>query len=91
MTFLLDVYQQPAWFLSALLIIVLWEVVWKGIGLWYAAKHNQRGWFIAILLINLVGLLPIIYLFWFKPKEKKVEAVEQVSVRRKSALKRSKR
>ncbi len=71
--------------LFALFLLGIWDLIWKGIGMWYAAKHQQRGWFIAILLLNLVGLLAIIYLLWFKPKEKTEEGVQQVSVRRRKA------
>jgi len=90
MDFLLSFYQQPVWFLLALLLFGLWDLIWKGIGLWHAAKHNQRGWFIALLFINLVGLLPIIYLIWFKPKES-VEKTEQVSVGKKGVKRHLKR
>ena len=90
MDFLLSFYQQPVWFLLALLLFGLWDLIWKGIGLWHAAKHNQRGWFIALLFINLVGLLPIIYLIWFKPKEAE-QKNEHVSVGKKGVKKRSKK
>lgn len=43
-------------------IIALWELAWKGIALWKAAHKNQTGWFIALLIINTAGLLPITYL-----------------------------
>ena len=34
-------------------------------------KDKQKGWYVAILLLNTAGLLPIIYLLWFKPKQKR--------------------
>lgn len=40
----------------------IWEVTWKGFALWKAAKNNHKYWFIPLLIINSVGLLPIIYL-----------------------------
>ncbi len=54
--------------LSTTWIIVLvlcgiWELVWKAIALWKAANHKQTGWFIAILIINSLGVLPIIYIY----------------------------
>ena len=90
MTILFNFYQQPLWFLFAFIIFVIWDLIWKGIGLWYAAKHHQKGWFIAMLLINLVGLLPIIYLIWFKPKEA-AEKTEHLSVGKKGVKRRVKR
>ena len=51
---------------SGLLLLVLWDLVWKGIGLWSAGQNNQKYWFIAILLFNTAGILPIIYLKFFQ-------------------------
>lgn len=44
-------------------ILVLWSVVWKGLALWHSANRGDKWWFIAILVINSVGILEIIYLF----------------------------
>lgn len=49
-----------------ILILVFWEMFWKGMALWYSSKKDQKIWFIAILVINSLGLLPIIYLVLFK-------------------------
>jgi hypothetical protein len=46
-------------------------MVWKGFALWRAGRHNQPYWFVAILLVNTVGLLEIIYLVWFQKKGRK--------------------
>ena len=45
-----------------LLIIVVAELLLKGLALWHAARNKHTGWFIVILLINSLGLLPLIYL-----------------------------
>ncbi len=43
----------------------------KGWALWRSAQNDQRGWFIAMMLINTIGLLELIYVFYFsKPKAK---------------------
>ena len=68
---LFNLYQQPGWMILALFVVSAWMIVWKGLGLWYAAKNKQKGWFIVLLIFNTLGLLPIIYLLWFKPKEVK--------------------
>lgn len=52
-------------------LLAIWEIVWKGLGLWTAAKNNQKYWFVAILVINSVGILPILYLYVFGGKKKK--------------------
>lgn len=46
--------------------LILWEIIWKGISLWKAGRNNQLPWFLAILILNTVGILPIIYLKFFQ-------------------------
>ncbi len=58
-----------------IIILVIWSIVWKGLALWKAASLRQKYWFIAILVINTVGILDIIYYF-FVSKNYKVEIVE---------------
>ncbi|OGH14280.1 MAG: hypothetical protein A2687_01490 [Candidatus Levybacteria bacterium RIFCSPHIGHO2_01_FULL_38_26] len=45
--------------------IFFWSIFWKGLALWHSAKFNQRNWFIAMLVVNIAGILEIIYLFRF--------------------------
>lgn len=51
-----------------ILVVVLWTVVLKGYSLWNAARAGQKWWFIALLVINTLGILEIIYLLWYRPK-----------------------
>lgn len=78
-------YQHPVNFLVLLVLLCIWELVWKGFGLWYSAQNKQKGWYIAMLLLNTAGLLPIIYLAGFKPKQKREAPLKQAtrSVRKK--------
>jgi len=62
--------QTNPQFLALILILALWEIFWKGIALWKAARESQRYWFIAILILNTVGILPILYIFVFKEGKK---------------------
>jgi hypothetical protein len=48
-----------------LYIVIIWSLIWKGIALWRAARLQQRNWFVAMLLLNTIGLLEIVYLFRF--------------------------
>ena len=50
-------------------VLALWALVWKGLALWASARGKQQGWFIALLIINTMGILEIIYLLFFKKKE----------------------
>lgn len=52
-----------------LALIFAWSIFWKGTALWKAAKGSQRNWFIALLIINTVGVLEIVYLFRFAQKK----------------------
>lgn len=57
-------------------IMLVWIFAWKGVALWKAAKKNDIGWYVGILVINLLGVLEILYIFFFserKRKEKKNE------------------
>ncbi|MFH1473242.1 MAG: DUF5652 family protein [bacterium] len=58
-----------------ILLVVLWSLVWKGLALWKSASLQQKYWFIAILVLNTLGILEIIYLF-FVAKKYKVEVIE---------------
>jgi len=57
-------------------LTIAWTLVWKGFALWRSAELRQKYWFIAILLINTLGILEIIYLF-LVVKNYKVEVVEK--------------
>lgn len=53
-------------FATILIILVIWSLIWKGIGLWFAARNYQKAWYIAILVLNTAGVLEIIYLLFFR-------------------------
>ena len=61
----------PPALLFLLIPIIIWEAVWKGIGLWKSARNNQMIWFLAILIINSAGIVPIVYLLFFQGKKGK--------------------
>lgn len=45
-----------------ILVIILWDGIWKLLALWRAARRNDSVWFILLAILNTVGILPIIYL-----------------------------
>ncbi len=49
-----------------LLAVAIWSLAWKGVALWFAARNYQKKWFIALLILNTLGLLEIAYLLWFR-------------------------
>ena len=63
---------SPIWVALA----VIWTLAWKGLALWRSAGLRQKYWFIALLIINTLGILEIIYLY-FVAKNYKVEIVDE--------------
>jgi len=53
-------------------LILLWILPWKGVALWKASKNNHKKWFVALLLVNTMAILEIIYIFFFS-KEKQLK------------------
>jgi hypothetical protein len=50
--------------------LVIWEFAWKGIAMWKAARNGDTPWFVILLVINTVGILPILYIYIFGKKAK---------------------
>ncbi len=44
---------------------MLWTLPWKGIALWRAAKNGQKKWFVALLVVNTLAILDIVYILYF--------------------------
>ena len=59
-----------------ILLAVLWTIPWKGAALWKAAKNHHKWWFIALLVINTLGILEILYIFVFG-KRKVLQKLEK--------------
>lgn len=58
--------------LILLVVIIIWEVVWKLAAMWEAAKNKSLGWFIVLAVVNSVGILPILYIFLFSKVSKEI-------------------
>ncbi len=79
--------MQTPFFFWGLSFWVVWDIAWKGLAMWRAARRKEPVWFVALMLINSVGLLPIAYLLiWgkedgdekvFKSVVSKVKAVKK--------------
>lgn len=48
--------------MALLVAVILAAYALKGLALWRAGRNNQRGWFVALLIINTLGILELIYL-----------------------------
>lgn len=60
------IFNDPAVFIP----IIIWTIVLKGFALWRAARLKQIGWYIALIIINTLGILEIIYLIATRNKYK---------------------
>jgi len=59
----------PVWLsvlIPILILLTIWDGVWKAIGMWKSARNNQLPWFICITIFNTIGILPIVYLSFFQ-------------------------
>jgi len=52
-----------------IILITLWVLPWKGVALWKAAKNGNKKWFIALLILNTLAILEILYIFVFGKKK----------------------
>lgn len=48
--------------LQTLLILVLIDLVLKGLAMWRASEKREKVWFWILLITNTFGILPLIYL-----------------------------
>ena len=53
-----------------LVVVSIWELIWKGIAMWKSARQEQKAWFVCILIFNTLGILSIVYLVFFQKKKK---------------------
>lgn len=56
---------------ALLVLAAVWELVWKGLALWRAGRRHDTVWFVVLLLLNTMGILPIIYLLTHDDEVKK--------------------
>ena len=62
----LQFIQQNA---DLILAVSLWTIPWKGWALWKAARNGSKPWFIALLIVNTLAILEILYIFVFSKKK----------------------
>jgi hypothetical protein len=62
-------FLQNSWLI---ILLALWTIPWKGVALWKSARNSQKWWFIALLIINTLGILEILYIYIFSKKKTQV-------------------
>jgi len=53
-------------FVIVIILLAVWDGVWKLIAMWKSARHDQLAWFICLAIFNTVGILPILYILFFQ-------------------------
>ena len=51
--------------------LLLVDLTLRGLALWKSSRKGEKYWFVALLVVNSVGILPLIYLLIQKVKESK--------------------
>lgn len=65
----------PGVLLAVLVALLLLTTVLKAFALWHAARNNQTFWFVALLVLNTLGILEVVYLVAFrKDKQSYIES-----------------
>lgn len=55
---------------ALIIVIGVWEMIWKFMAMWRASKNNSVAWFIVLGILNTIGILPILYIYVFGKKKK---------------------
>jgi hypothetical protein len=53
-------------FIAVIVLIAIWDGVWKLIALWKSARNNQLAWYVCLAIFNTAGILPILYITVFQ-------------------------
>jgi|APSaa5957512622_1039677.scaffolds.fasta_scaffold118257_2 hypothetical protein len=61
---------SAAWKTFWIVAVLVWNLPWKGVALWKAARRKEVGWFILIFLVQTMAILEIFYLFWIVRENK---------------------
>jgi methionyl-tRNA synthetase len=57
-----EVFQElPVFLIPLIVVLSIWESIWKAIALYKAGGNKDMAWFIFIFIFNTAGILPIIY------------------------------
>lgn len=52
------------WGVGFILPLAVWSIFWGGLALWYAARREEKWWFLVFLFVHTAGILEIIYLLF---------------------------
>ena len=69
-TIMFNVSDANPWLIALCIVLVVRELIRKGIALYKAWQKNDKVRFILIFILNTCGILPIIYLLCNRNKNK---------------------
>lgn len=72
-----EIFSQYSW---VIIPIIIWSIPWKGVALWKSARNKQSGWFVALLIINSLAILDILYIFVFSKMGIKEEEQQNMNL-----------
>ncbi len=58
-----NIYGSTGW-MRFLLPLVILDLILKGFALYKSARKGQTIWFVALLLVNSMGILPLVYILF---------------------------
>jgi uncharacterized membrane protein len=64
-----QIFSALIWLIPTIIIISIWDIVWKLIAMWKAARADHLAWYICIAIFNTIGILPIIYILLHRKKK----------------------
>lgn len=62
-----------------LFILMILVIVLKGYALWHAAKRDEKAWFIVLLVVNTLGILELVYLYFVVEKWKTKKPISETT------------
>ncbi|QSH39137.1 hypothetical protein JXR01_02405 [Candidatus Kaiserbacteria bacterium] len=60
-----------------LILSLLWTLPWTAWALWLAARRGEKVWFVALLVLNTLAILEIIYIFAIAKRNDKKEPEDE--------------
>jgi hypothetical protein len=69
-----QIHALLPWLIPVIVVLAVWDTVWKLIAMWRAARNNHLGWFICIFIFNTIGILPIIYILLNRQKQNELQS-----------------
>ncbi len=66
-----SLYNFPTEHPTLFILLIIWMLVWKGAALWKAGRKNDPVWFIALLVVNTIGILDMIYIYHIANRKRK--------------------